>query len=149
MDALKMLEDDHERVKKILDDLESTTERGVKTREELYTRFKKEMQVHEVIEEEILYPALTEHEKAKEIALEGYEEHHVVDQIMAELDGLSYDDETWGAKFTVMKENIEHHIEEEEGEMFKKARQIFSKDELEEMGERMEARKKQVEASSA
>ena len=149
MDALKMLEDDHETVKKILDDLESTTERGVKTREELYSRFKKEMQVHEVIEEEILYPALKEHKKAKEIALEGYEEHHVVDQIMAELDGLSYDDETWGAKFTVMKENIEHHIEEEEGEMFTKARQIFSKEELEEMGERMEARKKQAEASAS
>lgn len=47
-----------------------------------------------------------------------------------------------------MKENIEHHIEEEEGEMFKKARQIFSKEELEEMGERMETRKKQTEASA-
>ena len=149
MDALKMLEDDHKTVKKILDDLESTTERGVKTREELYARFKKEMQVHEVIEEEILYPALKEHKKAKEIALEGYEEHHVVDQIMAELDGLSYEDETWGAKFTVMKENIEHHIEEEEDEMFKKARQIFSKEELEEMGERMGARKKQAEAGAS
>ena len=144
MDALKMLEDDHKTVKKILDDLESTTERGVKTRDELFTRFKKEMQVHEAIEEEILYPALKEHEKAKDIALEGYEEHHVVDQIMTELDGLSYDDETWGAKLKVMKENIEHHIEEEEGEMFEKARQIFSKEELEKMGERMEARKKQA-----
>ena len=149
MDALELLEDDHKTVKKILDDLESTTERGVKTREELFTRFKKEMQVHEVIEEEILYPALKEHKKSKEIALEGYEEHHVVDQIMTELDNLPFDDETWGAKLKVMKENIEHHIEEEEDDMFKKARQIFSKEELDEMGERMKARKEQAEASSA
>lgn len=149
MDALELLEDDHKTVKKILDDLENTTERGVKTREELFTRFKKEMQVHEVIEEEILYPALKEHKKSKEIALEGYEEHHVVDQIMTELDNLPFDDETWGAKLKVMKENIEHHIEEEEDDMFKKARQIFSKEELDEMGERMKARKEQAEASSA
>ena len=149
MDALKLLEDDHKTVKKILDELEDTTERGVKTRDELFTRFKKEMQVHETIEEEILYPALKKHEKAKDIALEGYEEHHVVDQIMAELDDLAFDDETWGAKLKVMKENIEHHIEEEEDDMFKKARQIFSKEELEEMGERMEARKKEVEASAS
>lgn len=149
MDALELLEDDHKTVKKILDDLEDTTERGVKTRDELFTRFKKEMQAHEVIEEEILYPALKEHKKAKEIALEGYEEHHVVDQIMAELDNLSYEDETWGAKLKVMKENIEHHIEEEEDDMFKKARQIFSKEELAEMGERMEARKKEVQASAS
>ena len=149
MDALKLLEEDHKTVKKILDDLESTTERGVKTREELFARFKKEMQVHEVIEEEILYPALKEHKKSKDIALEGYEEHHVVDQIMTELDNLPFDDETWGAKLKVMKENIEHHIEEEEDDMFKKARQIFSKEELADMGERMEARKKQAEASAS
>src|SRR5688500_15245640 len=93
MDALKLLENDHKTEKKILDDLEDTTERGVKTRDELFTRFKKEMQAHETIEEEILYPALKDHKKAKDIALEGYEEHHVVDQIMAELDDLAFDDE--------------------------------------------------------
>ena len=54
--------------------------------------------------------------------LEGYEEHHVVDLLMGELERLRRD-ETWGAKAKVMKENIEHHIEEEEGEMFKAARQ--------------------------
>ena len=59
--------------------------------------------------------------------LEGYEEHHVVDEIMGELDASRVTDETWGAKFKVMKENIEHHIEEEEGEMFKTARCVFDR----------------------
>jgi hemerythrin-like domain-containing protein len=147
MDPLKMLEDDHETVKKILGDLEDTTERAVKTRTELFGRLEREMRVHEVLEEEILYPALKEHDKAKDLALEGYEEHHVVDTIMGEMRDVSVEDETWTAKFSVMKENIEHHIEEEEGEMFPKAREIFSADDLEDMGERMAARREEAQAA--
>jgi hypothetical protein len=144
MDAMSLLKEDHEKVKKILGELESTTERGVKTREELFTKVKEELVVHEAIEEEIFYPALKEHSKTKEIALEGYEEHHVVDTVMAEIEGVAYDDEKWGAKFKVMKENLEHHIEEEEGEMFKQARQVFDEDELAQLGESMLARKQEL-----
>lgn len=144
MDAMSLLKDDHRKVKKLLAELESTTERGVKTREELFTKVKQELVVHEAIEEEIFYPALKEHPKTKEIALEGYEEHHVVDTVMAEIEGVAYDDEKWGAKFTVMKENLEHHIEEEEGEMFKQARQVFDQDELAQLGESMKARKEDL-----
>lgn len=141
MEATKLLKQDHDEVKKILEKLDKTTERGVKTREELFTKLKSELTVHETIEEEIFYPALKEHPKAKEIVLEGYEEHHVVDNIMGEISRTSFDDETWGAKFSVMKENVEHHIEEEEGEMFKTARQVFDKGELQDLGDRMERRR--------
>ena len=144
MDAMSLLKEDHRKVKKMLAELESTTERGVKTREELFTRLKQELVVHEAIEEEIFYPALKEHPKTKEIALEGYEEHHVVDTVMAEIEGVAYDDEKWGAKFSVMKENLEHHIEEEEGEMFKQARQVFDQAELTQLGESMKARKEDL-----
>jgi hypothetical protein len=136
-----MLKADHDKVKRLLNELESTTERGVKTREELFATIKGELSVHETIEEEIFYPALKSHPKAKDLVLEAYEEHHVVDMVMAELEGLDVSDETWGAKATVMKENVEHHIEEEEGEMFKQARQVFDRDELEELGARMAERK--------
>jgi hemerythrin-like domain-containing protein len=144
MDAMSLLKDDHQKVKKLLAELESTTERGVKTREELFTKVKEELVVHEAIEEEIFYPALKEHPKTKEIALEAYEEYHVVDTVMAEIEGVAYDDEKWGAKFKVMKENLEHHIEEEEGEMFKQARQVFDQDELAQLGESMKARKEDL-----
>ena len=144
MDAMTLLKEDHQKVKKMLAQLDSTTERGVKTREELFTKIKQELVVHEAIEEEIFYPALNDHPKTKEIALEGYEEHHVVDTVMAEIEGVAYDDEKWGAKFTVMKENLEHHIEEEEGEMFKQARQVFDQDELTQLGESMKARKEDL-----
>jgi predicted DNA-binding protein len=141
MDALKLLKTDHDKVKGLLAELESTTERGVKTRSELFATIKGELTVHETIEEEIFYPALKSHPRAKDLVLEAYEEHHVVDQVMAELEGLDVSDETWGAKATVMKENVEHHIEEEEQEMFAQARQVFDRQELEELGTRMEERK--------
>jgi hemerythrin-like domain-containing protein len=144
MDAISLLEEDHRKMKKLLSELESTTERGVKTREDLFATVKDELTVHETIEEEIFYPALKEHPKTKEIALEAYEEHHVVDMVMAEIEDVPHDDETWGAKFKVMKENIEHHIEEEENEMFKQARQVFEEGELEALGEQMRLRKEQL-----
>ncbi len=137
MDALSLLKADHDKVKKMLAEGEETTERAEKTRTELFETLKAEMMIHERIEEEIFYPALKSHPKAKDIVLEGYEEHHVVDEIMGELEGTDVGDETWGAKFKVMKENIEHHIEEEEGEMFKQARSVFETDELESLGARM------------
>ena len=149
MNAMTLLKEDHQKVKKLLSELESTTERGVKTREELFMKVKQELVVHEAIEEEIFYPALKEHPKTKEIALEGYEEHHVVDTVMAEIEGVAYDDEKWGAKFSVMKENLEHHIEEEEGEMFKQAKQVFDQDELTQLGESMKARKEDLMTQQA
>ena len=145
MDALRLLTDDHDKMRKLLDELETTTERGVKTREELFSKIKGELTIHEIIEEEIFYPALKEHPKAKDIVLEGYEEHHVVDTVMAELEDLPVDDESWGAKAKVMKENVEHHMVEEEGEMFQKARQVFDRDELEALGTRMERRKTEAQ----
>jgi len=141
MDAITMLKDDHDKVKKLLNDLEPTTERGVKTRSELFATLKGELTIHEIIEEEIFYPALKNHPRAKDIVLEGYEEHHVVDLLMGELEDLDVADDSWGAKAMVMKENIEHHIEEEEGEMFPKARLVFDRQELEDLGARMAERK--------
>jgi iron-sulfur cluster repair protein YtfE (RIC family) len=137
VNAIDLLEEDHRKVKKMLADGERTTERAEVTRSDLYATLRREMETHERIEEEIFYPALKQHPKARDIVLEGFEEHHVVDEIMGELGATDVTDETWAAKFKVMKESIEHHIEEEEGEMFPKARQAFDKDELEALGGRM------------
>lgn len=146
MNAITLLTTDHKKMRGLLDQLESTTERGVKTREQLFAQIKGELMVHEAIEEEIFYPELKSHPKAKDIVLEGYQEHHVVDLLMAELEGLPVDDESWGAKAKVMKENVEHHMEEEEGEMFAKARLVFDDAELDDLGARMLKRKESAAA---
>ncbi|HYM52051.1 MAG TPA: hemerythrin domain-containing protein [Candidatus Dormibacteraeota bacterium] len=141
MDALSLLRKDHAIIKPLLRQIMETTDRAEKGRSELFSRIKAELAVHEIIEEEIFYPALREHPRAKEIVLEGYEEHDVVSRLMGELDGMEPTDERFGPKAKVMAENIEHHIEEEEGEMFSKARQVLDDEELRELGERMARRK--------
>ena len=143
MDAITLLKEDHAKAKKLMEELAATTERGVKTREEKWNKLLKELTIHENIEEEIFYPALHEHPKLKDIVLEALEEHHLVDDIVEQLKDTPFEDEHWSAKFKVTKENVEHHIEEEEGPMFSKVRQEFSKDELEELGSRMEASKQE------
>ena len=89
---------------------------------------------------------LKEHAEAKDIVLEAYEEHNVVDMVMSEIEQTPLEDETWKAKFTVMKENLEHHIEEEEGEMFTKARQALDEEELSEIADMMESRRNELRA---
>ena len=140
-DPIVLLETDHRRFENLLKQGEATTERAVKGRARLLATLKAALDVHELIEEKILYPALKSHPEARDIVLEGYQEHHVADLIVEELTRVATDDEKWGAKFKVLKENIEHHIEEEEGEMFKTARGLFSREELQELGVRMKALK--------
>ncbi len=141
MNAITMLTNDHAKMRTLLAELEKTTERGLKIRAELFSTIKGELTVHEIIEEEIFYPALKSHPKAKDIVLEGYQEHHVVDLVMSELEDLDVADESWGAKAKVMQENVEHHMEEEEGDMFKTARTVFDAAELNFLGDRMAERR--------
>jgi len=148
MDALTLLEQDHQKVKKLMGEIEKTTERGAKTREELFTKLVQELTVHEKIEEQIFYPAVKDAAKTKkleEIVTESFEEHHFVNVVIAEIKATPFEAEEWAAKFSVMMENIEHHaFEEEEGQMFPKVRKLFSKSELEELGAQMEELKTQL-----
>ena len=149
MNAFELLKADHEKVAGIMEKIDGTTERGVKTREELFTQLKAELDLHAQIEEQIFYPALEDADETREITLEAYEEHNLVKQLLSELESEPKDDEQWTAKFTVLKENVEHHVEEEEGELFKKARKVLSQDEATELGNRLQEAKRQGKAASA
>jgi iron-sulfur cluster repair protein YtfE (RIC family) len=149
MDAITLLKTDHEKVAGIFEQLEPTTERAVKTREELFTKLKQELDVHAHIEETIFYPVLKQEAETREITLEGIEEHHVIKTLLKELAAMQVDSEQWTAKLKVLQENVEHHVEEEEKDMFKGAREVLSKEQLENLGTRMEAEKKQQKAAAA
>jgi hemerythrin-like domain-containing protein len=145
-DPIVLLETDHRRFEDLLKRGEETTERAVKGRTQLLKTLTAALNVHELIEEQVLYPALESHGQARDIVLEGYQEHHVADVLLNELHALAKDDEKWGAKFKVLKESIEHHIEEEESIMFRAARGVLSRDELRDLGARMKKLKVELEA---
>lgn len=142
MDAITLLKTDHEKVAGIFEKLEETTERAEKTREELFTKLKQELDLHAHVEETIFYPVLKKAEETREITMEGIQEHHVVKVLLRELEAMGVTSETWTAKLKVLKENVEHHVEEEEDDMFKKARTVLSTEQLEELGALIEQEKK-------
>jgi len=146
MDIYKLLRDDHSKVKSLFKELEDTTERAVKTREHLFATLKMELTVHSEAEEKFLYPRLTEAEETREITLEGIEEHNVVKKLLIELDEDPKGTEEWAAKLKVLQENVEHHVKEEEGEMFKKAKKVLSDEEAEAIADDVESFKQDYSA---
>lgn len=146
MDAFKLLEEHHREIEKIFKELEPTTERAVKTREEQFRKLQKELEIHTVIEETILYPVLQKLRETRAITFEGFEEHDVAKRLLEDMAIMEVTSEIWTAKFKVLQESIEHHVEEEETEMFKDAREALTKEEIEDLGARMEAKKKELSA---
>lgn len=142
LDALELLEQEHRRFETLLARGEATTEAARKSRRRLLDTLTAELTAHEFKEETVLYPALQTHAWARDVVLEGFQEHHVADVLVRELHEVATDDEVWGAKFKVLKESLEHHIEEEESDMFRVARGIFSREQLLELGARMRAAEK-------
>lgn len=147
MNPFELLKKDHQKVAELIDRVENTTDRASKTRQDLFEQIKEELEIHAQIEETIFYPALQVETETEDITREAYEEHKLVKTLLQELDQMPKDDEQWAAKFKVLKENVEHHVEEEEGEMFTKAKQALGKDELEELGDEMEEEKKRMMAA--
>ena len=148
-DPIALLESDHRRFEDLMKKGEETTERAVKGRTALLDTLTAALDVHELIEEKILYPALKPHAETRDIVLEGFQEHHVADVLVKELHEVAKDDEQWGAKFKVLQESLEHHIKEEEGTMFPGARKVLSAEELKELGARMRKLKAQEERRPA
>ena len=142
MNAIDLLTKDHKHLKALLN--KTVKAKGDDKREELIEELRSELVAHERMEEEVFYPPLRDNKKTHDIVLEGYQEHHVADLILDELLELPADSEMWEPKVKVLKENVEHHIEEEEDEMFEKARKVLSDEQLEELGTRMEAVKREA-----
>lgn len=144
MNAIDLLKADHKVVLDLLEQLSATTERAVKKRVELINKIEMELFVHTHIEEEIFYPAYKkagEKEQAK-MYFEAIEEHRAVDAlVLPHLKTTAPDSVEFSGRAKVLKELLEHHIEEEEESMFKEAKKLLSAAQLKELGAEMEARK--------
>ena len=148
MDAIALLEADHRKVEKLLDQLDETTERAVKTREDLFSTLEERARrPRDDRGGDLLPGAQGAPEAPGTSSSRGTRSITWSTTIMAELAAVSVDDETWAAKFSVMKENLEHHIEEEEGDMFKKARQVLDEDELATLGAAMRTARRRQDSS--
>jgi iron-sulfur cluster repair protein YtfE (RIC family) len=146
MNILESLKTDHEKVAELFAKVEATE--SEKQHQQLFEKIKTELEMHTQIEETILYPVLEKHEELKDMVLEAFEEHKQVKTLIREISALVDGSEKFDAKLKVMGENIEHHVGEEEKEMFPKVEKLISQQQLESMGKEMETMKKASGKSS-
>ncbi len=144
-DAIQMLQHDHRTVLDLFKQFSELGDRAVKSKEKIAAQIFRELEVHSRLEEEIFYPAVraVTDQEGEELVDEGVEEHHVVDLLIAELKQMSPEDGNYDAKMTVLCENVQHHIEEEETEMLPDARKRLG-EQLETLGMEMTTFRRQL-----
>ncbi|MGZ8304439.1 MAG: hemerythrin domain-containing protein [Telluria sp.] len=144
MDAIALLTEDHEKVKAMFDQYESLGDRAHTTKQKLAMQICTELTKHATAEEEIFYPAVREASKENEdLVDEATVEHASAKDLIAQIMSMDSTEELYDAKVKVLGELIDHHVQEEEGEMFPKARK--AKLDLMALGEQLQARKDEIE----
>jgi hemerythrin superfamily protein len=139
MNALEVLKQDHQKVKGLFQEARQGTDRN--KRKELFDKIDTQLEIHTHIEETVFYPAIEEHEEFKDMVAEALEEHQEAKMLLDELAELGADNHDFSSKLQQLMEAVEHHVEEEEGEMFPKIREVFDEDELEQLGQELESAK--------
>ena len=139
MDAIELLKQDHKKVEKIFADMHKKDARA-----KLFPELDRELSVHAEIEEKIFYPATKEAEPTRDLVLESIEEHKQIKMVLADLEQADKSTDVWAAALKVLKEDVMHHVGEEEDELFPKVRKVLSKQQLEDLGRRMEELKMQL-----
>jgi hemerythrin superfamily protein len=149
-DAITLLKADHAAVKKLFAQEEKATNHDDK-KQNIFYQIKDALTVHATIEEEIFYPAVKKarSEHVKDEVREGYEEHKQIKALLAQIADITPADETWDMKVKVLKEDVEHHVKDEETEMFPDARKFLGEQRLMELGAELEARKQYLEENPA
>ncbi|HUP87488.1 MAG TPA: hemerythrin domain-containing protein [Acidimicrobiales bacterium] len=148
MDVLELLTSDHNRVRGLFTRFKSAKESDdLGEMATLATMILTELEVHTTIEEEIFYPEVQGlSDEVKDTIAEGFEEHHSAKAVMEEIAALEPNTENWAAKVTVLIEQVEHHAEEEESNLFPPVRSNTSAEQRESLAERLEARKAELGA---
>ena len=146
--AIDLLKEDHEKVKKALRQFEKMDRSDAEACRELVERVCAELRVHTTLEEEIVYPALREAIEDEDIMNEAAVEHETAKMLIEQLENMATDDPNYFATFTVLGEYVLHHVKEEEGEMFPEAKKAEDLD-LEALGEQMKSRKEELVGEAA
>ena len=146
-----MLKTDHATVKKMFEKEGTLTNKDSEKKASLFNQIAAALEVHAAIEEEIFYPAVKKarSEHVKDEVREAYEEHKQIKGLLAQVSSITPADETYDMKIKVLKEDVEHHVKEEEGEMFPDAKRFLGESRLVELGAQLEARKQELENNLA
>ena len=145
MDAIELLKTQHQEVKGLFKRIEKAEE---DEKQDLFEQLADALSVHAAIEEKHFYPA-TKNARTEELLQEAVEEHLAAKRLIADLMEMSPEDPQFDAKLTVLEEQIEHHVEEEEKELFSKVRKMVGKEELEDLGVVMEDMAEELKASGS
>jgi iron-sulfur cluster repair protein YtfE (RIC family) len=150
-DAIALLKTDHATVKKMFEKEGKLTKKDSEKKASLFNQIKAALEVHAAIEEEIFYPAVKKarSEHVKDEVREAYEEHKQIKSLLAQVSSITPADETYDMKIKVLKEDVEHHVKEEEGDMFPDAKRFLGESRLVELGAQLEARKQELENNLA
>lgn len=142
MDAIELLESQHREVEDLFSQIEDA--KGAKEKEQLFEQIADALAMHAAIEEHHFYPAVRA-KKTKDILLESLEEHLGIKRVLADLMKVDASDETFDAKIKVLKEQVEHHVEEEESDLFPKAKKLLNSEELDALAQEMTAEQTELE----
>ncbi len=145
MNAIDLLEQQHREVEELFEEFEDAGDGAEKTKERLCKEISDALAVHAEIEEKLFYPE-SKQPDTEEILRESVEEHLAMKRLVADLIESDASDEQFEAKMKVLKEQVEHHVDEEEKELFPKVRKDLSKDELDDLGDRMQTLAEELEA---
>jgi hemerythrin-like domain-containing protein len=147
MDIYARLRQEHDEARDLLAKLKETTPDDAERRDELFEALKRDLWAHHKLEEAVFYSVLADHRKTRGEAFEAINEHHMANGLLEELDSMPTDSLEWGQKLGVLKELVEHHMEEEEDDIFDEAREVLSDAQAEEIGQAMADRKRAVVAA--
>ncbi|MGC2423097.1 MAG: hemerythrin domain-containing protein [Nitrospirota bacterium] len=130
----ELLQQDHREISQMISQMQKTSGRK---REQLFSQCSDALEMHMQIEEDYLYPALEDIDETKDLVRDSYEEHKMVKKLIKDMEKLNVDDQKWDAKLMAMKENIDHHVQQEETVLFRQAPKVLSREELEDLNDQI------------
>ncbi len=143
MNIYQALKEDHQEAKTLFAKLKGTTNRALKTRQTLFQKLKCALEAHSKAEEKVFYTALRKQNVAIEDLNHAKEEHEKAEKKLKELHKMEKGCDEWLSQLLDLKKSVEHHIKEEEADIFDEAKDVISKDEAQSLGEDFEKQKKQ------
>ena len=150
MNVLELLKEDHSNVESLFEKYDRTGKSSQEKKTELFEKIRRELQIHSRAEEEIFYPALKAlNGEGRRLVSEALKEHRDVDELLTQISRLKPCDKNFDDKMETLIENVGHHVQEEEGEIFRFAEENCSEGQLEELGQQIEDRKKTLNQQMA